>query len=131
MRMLFVLLWVLVTAPAGAQERMTAEQFDAYTRGKTLFYSQNGATYGAEIYRENRQVEWSFLDGVCKKGFWYEEEDLICFVYEDNLDPQCWSFFRTPNGLMARFEDNPDMTELYEAEDNGEQMICLGPEVGV
>ena len=121
-----------MASTASASDQLTAEEFDAYTRGKTLFYSQNGQAYGAEIYRENRRVEWSFLDGECKPGRWYEDAaGLICFVYEDNPDPQCWSFTRGAGGLVARFENRADSTELYEARDNGEQMLCLGPKVGV
>lgn len=131
--MLRVLLLLLATATPGmAQNLLSAEEFDAYTRGKTLFYGQNGAAYGAEIYRENRRVEWSFLDGECKPGEWYEDaRGLICFVYEDNPDPQCWSFELSPRGLIARFENRDDATELYEAEDIDQEMICLGPKVGV
>ncbi|MFC6638629.1 hypothetical protein GV827_01960 [Sulfitobacter sp. JBTF-M27] len=125
-----VLLLALIAAPLAAQDLMTAEEFDAYTRGKTLFYGQNGQAYGAEIYHKNRRVEWSFLDGECKEGLWYEENGLICFVYENNTVPQCWSFVQSPRGLIARFENNPGTTELYEAEDIGEEMLCLGPKVG-
>ena len=124
-------LTISCAAPLAAQSKMSAAEFDAYTQGKTLFYGQNGQAYGAEIYRENRQVEWSFLDGECKAGEWYEQDGLICFVYEDNPDPQCWSFEQTPRGLIARFRNEPDTTELYEAEDVAEEMICLGPKVGV
>jgi len=130
MKML-VLLFALVATPLAAQDLMTAEEFDAYTRGKTLFYGRDGSSYGAEIYHENRRVEWSFLDGECKEGEWYEEAGLICFLYEGNPDPQCWSFTRGTGGLVARFENRPDTTELYEAQDNGQEMLCLGPKVGV
>lgn len=110
---------------------MDGAAFDAYTRGKTLFYGQNGQAYGAEVYLENRRVKWSFLDGKCKEGFWYEEAGQICFVYEDNPEPQCWAFHAEAGRLVARFENLPSATELYEADDVGEKMICLGPEVGV
>lgn len=130
MKRLFLTL-ALLASPLAAQDLMTAEQFDAYTRGKTLYYGQNGAAYGAEIYHENRRVEWSFLDGECKEGLWYEQNGLICFVYEDNSVPQCWSFVEGANGLIARFENNPNTTELYEAQDIGEEMLCTGPKVGV
>nr|WP_158964795.1 hypothetical protein [Chachezhania sediminis] len=110
---------------------MSADQFDAYTRGKTLFYAQNGTAYGAERYMDGRKVIWSFLDGDCKYGEWYETGGQICFVYEDRLDPQCWTFREGPGGLIARFEDNPQSTELYEAQDTGNQMQCKGPQVGV
>lgn len=110
---------------------MDAEAFDTYTRGKTLFYGQNGQVYGAEIYLDNRRVKWSFLDGQCKEGTWYEDAGMICFVYEDTPTPQCWAFHQDNGGLTARFQDMPGATELYEAQDVGEEMICLGPEVGV
>ena len=84
------LMIALLAPPVCAQELMTAEEFDTYTRGKTLFFGQDGQAYGAEIYRENRQVQWSFLDGECKDGEWYEDDGLICFVYDDNPNPQCW-----------------------------------------
>ena len=124
------LLLSLIATPLAAQDLMTAEEFDAYTRGKTLFYGQNGQAYGAETYHKNRRVEWSFLDGECNEGLWYEQNGLICFVYENNTVPQCWSFVQSPRGLIARFENNSDTTELYEAEDIGEEMLCLGPKVG-
>ncbi|MEM7319411.1 MAG: hypothetical protein AAF408_10375 [Pseudomonadota bacterium] len=125
---------ILALAPGfavHAGETMTADEFDAYTRGKTLFYGLEGNAYGAERYLENRRVIWSFLDGDCKEGVWYEQSGQICFIYEDRLDPQCWSFTRSPNGLIAQFESDPDSTELYEAEDIDEKMLCYGPDVGV
>ena len=80
---------------------------------------------------DDRRVEWFFLDSKCKQGEWYEADGLICFTYEDNPDPQCWSFVEGANGLIARFENEPNTTELYEAQDQGQEMLCLGPEVGV
>lgn len=132
MRILFLITGLLAPLALQAQPLMTAEEFDAYTLGKTLFYGQSGAPYGAEIYHENRRVQWSFLDGECKEGHWYEADDnLICFVYDDNPDPQCWTFQQGPAGLIARFENDPASSTLYEANDIGEEMLCLGPEVGV
>jgi len=134
-KMLFVL-WAalagLIFAPsAQAQSNMSAAEFDAYTQGKTLFYGQGNAPYGAEIYLPNRRVRWSFLDGECKDGEWYEDAGLICFVYEDNPNPQCWSFQRSSSGLTAQFENEVGSTELYEADDRGQEMLCLGPKIGV
>lgn len=122
---------LLTAVSATAETPMSAEAFDAYTRGKTLFYGSGGAAYGVERYLDDRRVIWSFLDGDCKKGVWYEEAGQICFLYEDRLDPQCWTFSESPTGLIARFEDDPGATELYEAEDIGEEMLCYGPDVGV
>lgn len=123
--------FILLAAPLLAQPPMTAQEFDEYTRGKTLFYGESGVAYGAEEYLDNRRVIWSFLDGECKTGEWYEQEDQICFIYENNPDPQCWTFHKEGGRLIARFQNSPGMTELYEAGDSGEEMICLGPRIGV
>ena len=116
---------------AWAAEPMSGAEFEAYVTGKTLYFQQNGEAYGVEEYLDNRRVRWSFLDGQCKDGIWYEAGEMICFVYEDNPDPQCWSFFREPGGLRAVFENNPTATALYEARQSDEPMMCLGPEIGV
>jgi len=125
-----LILGSLLAQPVVAQSLSGAE-FDAYTRGKTLFYDFGGTTYGVERYLPNRRVVWSFLDGDCKEGIWYEQNGQICFVYEDRPDPQCWVFTRSSQGLIAQFEGNPEATELYEAADVDEDMVCYGPEVGV
>lgn len=126
-----MILSLLAPAAALAQSPMSADAFDDYTRGKTLFYGSDGAAYGVERYLDDRRVIWSFLDGDCQKGIWYEDAGQICFLYEDRLDPQCWTFYQGPSGLIARFENDPEATELYEAEDIGEEMLCYGPDVGV
>ncbi|PJE32771.1 hypothetical protein CVM52_25890 [Pseudooceanicola lipolyticus] len=127
-----VILAALAAAPLSAQSTMSGEAFDAYTRGKTLFYGAGGEAYGVERYLEGRRVIWSFLDGKCKDGYWYEEAGQICFVYEDRPgDPQCWTFRESPRGLIAQFENDPGQTELYEAQDLGGEMLCHGPDVGV
>jgi hypothetical protein len=128
-----ILLCLMSVPPvmARAEPAMSAAEFEAYTSGKTLFYGVDGTVYGVERYRDGRRVTWSFLDGDCREGQWYEDAGDICFVYEDRIDPQCWSFRRGPGGLIARFEGDPGVTELYEVEDTGEAMVCLGPKVGV
>lgn len=133
MRLLLILLAFLTSLPqtGRAIEPMGAEEFDRYTQGKTLFYGFDGTAYGVERYLPGRRVIWSFLDGRCQEGIWYEEAGQICFIYEDNSQPQCWSFMLTPEGLNARFQNDPQATELYESGDVDDEMICLGPEVGV
>ncbi|MCE8007923.1 hypothetical protein [Aestuariivita sp.] len=113
-----------------AQAGMTAEQFEAYTTGKTLFYSVDGADYGVERYLDGRRVQWSFLDGECIDGTWYEEAGRICFAYEAWDAPQCWYFTQTPRGLKAEFADENGRMAEYLASDRGEDMVCLGPKIG-
>jgi len=133
LRLILPLCAAAIAAVAGAAETpMSAEEFDAYSRGKTFYYGAQGEAYGVEEYMDDQRVRWSFLDGKCKDGRWYEDNGMICFVYEDTPgDPQCWSFYNGPSGLVARFENNPMSTELYEVSNSEEPMMCLGPEVGV
>lgn len=126
-----MILMALSAQAVGAQTALSGAEFDSYTRGKTLFYGYDGQVYGVERYLPNRRVIWSFMDGDCKEGVWFERNEQICFIYEDRLDPQCWVFSQSGSGLIAQFEGNPEATELYEADDLGEEMVCHGPDVGV
>ena len=129
---LLVIVMGLFWATAGETETpMNAQTFDEYTRGKTLYFYNNGRAYGVEQYFPNQRVQWSFLDGKCNEGEWYQQGRFICFIYADNPNPQCWTFFEEQNGLRALFQDDPSQTELYETTDSDEDMMCLGPEVGV
>lgn len=125
------LAFLILAAPAVAETAMTAEEFEAYSTGKTLTFGQLGQPYGAEQYLPNRRVRWSYLDGQCKEGRWFEDLELICFVYDDDPVAQCWSFFETPNGLEARYENDPEDVSLYVAQESIEPLMCIGPDVGV
>ena len=125
------LLASLTAATAPAQTPLSAEAFDRLTLGKTLYYFNNGRAYGVERYLRNRQVIWSFLDGECQYGTWYDSPPYICFEYDSELGPQCWQFFEENGQLRAVFEDGSDGATPYVADEAPEEMVCLGPEVGV
>jgi hypothetical protein len=122
---------LLFSAGHADAQGMSAAEFEAYVTGKTLYFGESGAPYGAEEYLSNRRVRWSFLDGQCQDGHWYEDQGQICFVYDNTPDPQCWSFYREGDGIRAVFENDPNSTTLYEARQSQTPMMCLGPEVGV
>lgn len=125
------LILCLLALRGHAADLMTADQFDAYTRGKTFIYGNAGGPYGAEEYLDDRRVRWSFLDGRCQEGAWYQKGDLICFTYDVEPEPQCWSFRRGANGLVARFAGDPQAQDLYEVERSARPLLCVGPDVGV
>lgn len=131
MRWVFILIVALWGSIAGAGERLDAEAFDALTQGKTFYYGEGGQPYGAEEYLDNRRVRWSFLDGQCKEGHWYEADGMICFAYEDAPEPHCWVFEQGARGLIARFMGETGATELYEMQQTRQPLRCKGPEVGV
>ena len=122
---------LLSFSPAIGSAQMSADAFDAFTRGKTLTYSVDGAPYGVERYLPDRRVEWSFRDGECKAGVWYPVGNQICFDYEDLGPTQCWIFTPDGTGLSATFAGEGGDGSVYSAIDTGEAMVCLGPKIGV
>ena len=131
-RALGLIVFFGLASPLAAEDLpVSPEAFEAYVAGKTLSYSSGIGPYGAEEYLENRRVRWSYLDGECQEGSWYSNGDQICFVYEAIDGPQCWQFYFRSGRLMARFENNPMATELYETRQMDEPLMCLGPKVGV
>lgn len=125
------LILLFLAAPAFAQSAMNAAEFDAYTNGKTLTFGVAGdAAYGIEQYQDNQRVIWSFLDGECSNGVWYESKGSICFRYDFDPTPKCWKFYDEPNGLRAIFMSRPKTSILYEAQNSGEPLICPGPPLG-
>ncbi|MFT5066586.1 MAG: hypothetical protein ACJAXK_001091 [Yoonia sp.] len=125
------LIFLVLAAPAFADDAMNATEFDAYTKGKTITFGVAGDdAYGIEQYQDNQRVIWSFLDGECSNGVWYESKGNICFRYDFDPDPKCWKFYDEPNGLRAVYMNRPNTSVLYEALESGKPLICPGPNLG-
>lgn len=124
---------------ASSESPMSAAAFDAYSRGKTLYYGIGGTNYGAEQYLAGHQVVWAFLGQPCRFGHWYEAaQGQICFVYKgESAGPQCWKFYRDTAGLRARFMGQgagkslaPGESELVEIRQSAKPLECPAPAVG-
>jgi len=121
-----------LSASAMAQELpLSAEEFDAYSQGKTLTYSAEGMSFGVEQYLPGRRVRWAFIGEDCLEGQWYPRGDLICFQYEEQPGEECWQFFLRNGRLTALARDPGDPDTLYETHQNPEPLFCPGPEIGV
>lgn len=132
MRLISLALIALTAATAPVLAQMSGAEFDALTKGQTFYYGLNGdASYGAEEYLDNQRVRWSFLDGNCLDGYWYEDAGRICFVYDARPEPQCWRFELGGAGLVARFDGQTTVSDLYELRRSSEPLWCLGPKIGV
>lgn len=116
---------------AAAQEPMTAEEFEAYATGKTLSFAQGDVIWGTEQYLPGRRVVWAFSESECQYGTWYQQGEQICFVYDNDPAPQCWTFWMQGDGLRARFAGDPGGTELAEVGESNEPLACPGPDLGV
>ena len=131
MKFILSALLCLNFSTSSADTSMSADEFESYTNGQTLFYSQNGSVYGAESYFEGGRVRWSFLDGNCLFGTWQRRENMICFEYGPDIEIQCWQFFKDGDILIAKLPDDELSAPLYEASRAPTPLECPGSEVGV
>ena len=114
--------------PANRGPPLTAAEFDAYATGKTLSYAQFGQIWGTEQYLPGRQVLWSPEGEPCEYGTWYVDQGAICFEYEASSGPNCWLFYRGPQGLIADFVGGGSL--LSEVDQSPEPLNCPGPLIG-
>lgn len=131
MRHLALLFLALPQTLMAAEAPLTGAEFDAYTQGKTLTYSSGSGVYGTEQYLPGNRVLWAFEGDICRHGQWYQDQDRICFTYEHDPTPQCWTFWQSEAGLVARFATDGPGSELTEVENATQPLACAGPEVGV
>lgn len=122
---------LFATAAGAAETPVSPEAFDALSRGRILVYSDGDRPYGIEQYLPGRRVIWSFLGEECRQGQWSADGNEICFVYEDNPVPQCWTYFNTGEGLKARFRGDPPELPMISVRESDGPMPCQGPMLGV
>jgi hypothetical protein len=118
-------------APAFAETPITAQEFEAHVSGKTLTYQQFDSIFGVEEYLEGRKVRWSTAPNECLYGSWYPQGDIICFVYEYDPTPACWTFWLQNGALVALSTNGLPGEELHEVDASDQGLPCPGPEVGV
>ena len=117
---------------APANERIiSAEEFDSFASGSTLYFNRAGQPYGAEEYKDDRRVIWTFLDGTCERGAWYDQGDQICFVYETQSEAQCWHFIERDGVKRARVIGDIPSNDLFVVGQDNRRLECPGPGVGV
>ena len=131
MRIIILTLVTLIGLPALAAEIVSPQDFEAYANGKTLYFAQQGTPYGVEQYLPNRESIWQYDDGTCTRGTWYEKGSEICFVYEGDGTPQCWTFLKKGDRFAARAtgrEPEADLDVIWRDE---RPISCKGPDIGV
>ncbi|MDP3197049.1 hypothetical protein [Tabrizicola sp.] len=121
---------LLLATPALAEPPLTAEDFEALTQGRTMTWAEFGQVYGVEHYLPDRRVRWTVLGEDCKLGHWYPQGQMICFKYEDDPDPDCWTITENGTSLFARFAGTADDSTPVVVTETTEPLACFGPEVG-
>ncbi len=124
---------LLAALPAAAERILTPDEFAAKVTGRTLHFDRGGEAFGAEQYFEDNRVIWAFEGGTCQRGIWFANaEGEICFVYEDDPAPQCWSFFETPGGgIKARLSGDAPEDDLVTRDVGRDALDCPLPDIGV
>jgi hypothetical protein len=130
-RGVFMALALVAACPVAAQTPMTVAEFEAFVTGRTLVYGSSAGVYGIEEYFPGRSVRWAYLGEPCIEGYWYPQNDAICFIYENRDTPQCWYFYLDDGNLTANTVENPVPEPLYVINESREVMHCPGPRVGV
>ncbi|MCC6520108.1 MAG: hypothetical protein WAT35_08385 [Tabrizicola sp.] len=128
--MRLILAALALATPAFAEPPITAPEFEAHVTGKTLTYQQYTSVFGIEEYLPDRKVRWSTAPNECQYGSWYPQGDAICFVYEYDPTPACWTFWLRNGALVALSTDGVAGEELHEVQASDQGLPCPGPDVG-
>lgn len=127
-----LLLLALMAPAAQAQDLLTAAEFDALSQGRRLSWAEFGQVYGVEEYLPGRAVRWGAFGEECKFGHWYPQGEAICFAYENDPTPACWTIWQDRGGtIRAHYLEDPEDTEPVVVEETQEPLACTGPDVGV
>lgn len=110
---------------------MTPDAFEAFVSGSTLYFNKRGQPYGAEQYMPDRRVIWTFLDGRCERGAWFNEGNNICFAYETQSQAQCWTFLESAGDKRARVLGAAPEDDLFVVGQDDTDLDCPGPGIGV
>ncbi|NHB76686.1 hypothetical protein [Rhodobacter calidifons] len=126
-----ILVWLLTAQPLAAQTLMTAEEFDDWSRGKTLDYAVDGQILGSETYFAGRRVRDADRGGPCIDGSWFADGEAICFVYPAIAGVHCWHYWREGETVVAQPLSAAPDTPPQQVTEASAPLACTGPDVGV
>ena len=118
-------LLLVLSGPAAAQDRITAEQFLDFAVGRTLHFHVfgSGQLVGIEEFLRRDLSVWKPRGRDCVYGQITIEQGQLCFLYDDELPHQksCWYTFSQDGTLMVRG------TEMFGAEVQVVEQITDAP----
>lgn len=122
----------LVLGGAVDAAAITPEVFEAMSEGRTLYFSRDGAAFGAEQYFPGRRVLWRYDDGTCAWGRWHARDGLICFAYDTAPGPRCWIFEGGGADFTAVLVEDgaPEGLRLDLSGTDTRPLDCPGPGLG-
>ncbi len=127
---IFAALTASVSAQASSETIVTPQEFEALTTGNTLYFERNGRFFGAEQFYTRRRSLWMNGAKECLDGEWFAKNDLICFDYGTERDPQCWHFIERSGQYSARAEGESAEFDIHLYNIDKTPLDCKGPAVG-
>lgn len=121
----------LAALPAGAttDRPLTAEEFDALTRGRTLDTSTGLGIYGVETFLSGRRVIWKDAE-KCVQGTWRPSGQDICFDYDGADGPVCWQYFDRGEAIEGWFSGEGPTSEPIFLTESAEGPVSCGGWIG-
>jgi hypothetical protein len=120
---------ILAVLPLASQAQeadapLSAEGFEAIVQGRTFDTHNFSGRYGVETFLPGRRAIWRDA-AQCLEGRWRAEGELICFDYEGDPQPYCWTYHDRGGWLMAWLDGDrgTDPIMLYPA---AEVVTCDG-----
>jgi hypothetical protein len=103
---------------------LSADAFEAFVTGKTFDTHDETGRYGVETFLANRRAIWRDASR-CLEGTWRPQGDQICFDYQGEPYPYCWTYHDQGNWLTGFYEGNlsNEPIKLYPAK---EVVTCEG-----
>jgi len=121
---------ILLAGPVQALDLITPKEFEDFSENQTLYFSFEGSPFGAEQFFKGRRSLWQHQDGTCTAGAWHNDAEKLCFLYEDNLELQCWIMYRRDGDIFVRSDDAPADQELKLDRKDAVPLPCIGPDLG-
>ncbi|WP_309664770.1 hypothetical protein [Tabrizicola sp.] len=122
---------LLAPSLAAAQPPMTGAEFAAYVGTDTVTYQYSTGERGVADYAPDQSLIWTFEDGTCVNGNWFEDDDRICFAFDDPEMSACWYFFRYTAGIRADITDYSPHVEIHVIARTSAPLPCAAPNLGV
>ena len=95
---------LLMTGPAWAEDQISPDLFLDQAVGNTLTFRgfANNSFVGVEQFLRRDLSVWATANGRCTYGKIEIRGPLICFIYDDNPDPNnCWTPFVQDGDLVV------------------------------
>lgn len=121
-----VTLVLLLAAPALAQDDppLTAEAFEKFVEGRTMDTFDQTGRYGVETFLPGRRAIWRDAN-QCLEGTWRPQGDQICFDYQGDPTPYCWTYHDRGGWLMA-WLDGDQSTDPITLHPSTDLVTCEG-----